>query len=120
MSQEPNVAALLAGIFGKVSSKNCITKVSISIPGNTNRTPATTFSRPDSLNFLKVITDMKANTGITIKYKILRIAGDSVIKKYWPATRKAKVAKNQIKNPIPRTGRINCLFALFIIEKNKK
>lgn len=120
MSQEPNDAALFDGIFGKELSKNWITKVSIIIPGNTIRTPATTFSSPVRLNFLKVIIDMEANTGITVKYKILRITGDSVIKKYWPAIRKAKVAKNQIKNPIPSIGRINCLFDLFIMEKFAK
>ena len=116
MSHEPNDAALLDGIFGKELSKNWITKVSIIIPGNTIRTPPATFSSPESLNFLKVIADIKANTGITAKYKIPRITGDSVIKKYWPAIRKAKVAKNQIKNPMPSIGRINCLFDLFIME----
>lgn len=90
--------------------------MSIIIPGNTKRTPATTFSSPDKLNFLKVKAEMKASEGMTAKYKIVSITGDSVIKKNCPAKRKAKVAKNQTRNPTPRTGMINCRYALFIFE----
>lgn len=93
-----------------------MTKVSIIIPGNTNRTPATTFSNPKSLNFLNVTTEIKANAGTTAKYKIASTMGSSVIKKNCPAKRKAKVAKNQIKKPTPSTGTINFVLAFSILE----
>lgn len=84
------------------------------IPGKTISTPASTFSNPERLNFLKVKIEINDKAGITAKYKILSTIGESVIKNNFPATRKAKVAKNQIKNPIAITGIVNGLFVLFI------
>lgn len=92
--------------------------VSRIIPGNTNSTPATIFSKPESLNFLKVKTEIKINAGITAAYKLVSTTGESVIKKNCPANRKANVAKNQIKNPITRTGKINVFFIFEILNKS--
>lgn len=85
------------------------------IPGNTINTPATTFSNPESLNLLKVTIAITAKAGTTATYKIVNILTDSVIKKNCPAKRKANVADNQIKNPIPRTGKAKDLFMTQII-----
>ena len=85
------------------------------IPGNTRRTPANTFSRPESLNVLKVKIVSNANTGMTAKYRPINMAGESVIKKKCPANLKAKVAKNQIKKPMASTGRINLVFIIDIL-----
>lgn len=91
--------------------------VSRTIPGNTNNTPATIFSNPESLNFLKVRTEINTNAGITTTYKLVSIGNESVIKKNCPAKRKANVAKTQIRKPIVRTGKINVFFILNMLNK---
>lgn len=80
------------------------------IPGNTNSTPATMFSNPESLNLLKVKAAINIKAGITATYKLVSTTVESVRKKNWPANRKANVAKNQIRNPITKTGKINVFF----------
>lgn len=91
-------------------------KVSIIIPGNTKRIPAAVFSNPDKLNFLKVNNERKTMEGTRIKYRRVKIIGDSVIKKNCPAKRKAKVAMSQTKNPIKSTGRIKGWLVLFMFK----
>jgi len=61
------VAALAEGMLGKIFSKNCITNMSMIIPGNIISTPASTFSNTARLNFLKLTTEIASNAGITTK-----------------------------------------------------
>ncbi len=67
--------------------------ISRTIPGNTNNTPATIFSNPESLNLLKVRIEINTNAGIRATYKLVSIGTESLIKKNCPATRKANIIK---------------------------